>query len=97
MEDNKYVVFKREDWDKAEGQEDWPWWENLVTDAVVIRRQDIFSAPALDAYANSIRAALAVLEHDGGPSVISGQLQDIADYFSEQAAKAWIEQRKLPD
>jgi hypothetical protein len=68
-----------------------------VDDAVVIRRQDIFAPPALDAYANAIQC---VIELSKGSSVngasIKG-LQDVADYFHDEAAKSWAEQRKLPD
>lgn len=68
-------------------------------DAVVIRRQDVFAPPALDAYASAIQVVIEML----GQCIpieenlaLSG-LQDIADYFHEQAAKAWNEQRKVPD
>lgn len=90
MGDNKYIVFKREEF-MAEGT------AAEVEDAVVIRRQDIFAPPALDAYANAIAV---VIEMSKGSSIDGHSiktLQDIADYFADQAAKAWTEQRKLPD
>lgn len=70
-----------------------------VPDAVVIRRQDVFSAPALDAYASAIQVALEVLSATAMAGNVDGldELRDIADFFSDQAAKAWAEQRKLPD
>lgn len=67
-----------------------------LDDAVVIRRQDVFAAPALDAYANSIQVALML--DPGNEHAI--RLREIADYFSEQAAKSWDNNghpRKLPD
>lgn len=54
-----------------------------IDDAVVIRRQDVFSTPALDAYYFVLR----LLE----------RLQDIADHFHTQAQLAWNTDRKLPD
>ena len=71
-----------------------------VDDAVVIRRQDVFAPPALDAYANAIQTSLEILRHSAGVTyegVDVERLQEVADYFSDQAAKAWTEQRKLPD
>lgn len=68
-----------------------------VEDAVVIRRQDIFAPPALDAYSNAMQTAIEVLTNGGAPSGRTENLQKIADYFHDQAAKAWTEQRKLPD
>lgn len=83
----KYLVFKNDA--GAPGE--------LVDDAVVIRRQDIFAPPALDAYANALQTAIEVLTNSSAPSGRTAQLQDIADYFSDQAAKSWSEQRRLPD
>lgn len=68
-----------------------------VDDAVVIRRQDMFAPPALDCYANAIQTCVEVLCNGGPPSGKTMQLQQIADYFHDQAAKSWTEQRKLPD
>lgn len=97
---DKYIVFKKAEWDDKVG------WSPMfdipepVEDAVVIRRQDVFAPPALDAYANAIQTAVEVMSGfgitPGGSSPID-QLRDIADYFHDQAAKAWAEQRKLPD
>lgn len=70
-----------------------------VEDAVVIRRQDVFAPPALDAYANAMAVVIETLrsadvQYEG---VRVDRLQEIADYFADQAAKAWTESRKLPD
>lgn len=80
----KYMVFKNEA--GAPGE--------LVEDAVVIRRQDKFAPPALDAYANAITM---VIEAGNLALPARQRLQQIADYFHDQAAKAWGESRKLPD
>jgi len=81
---DKYLVFKNEG--GSPGEE--------VEDAVVIRRQDKFAPPALDAYANAITMVIEA----GNLALPSRQrLQSIADYFHDQASKAWTESRKLPD
>jgi hypothetical protein len=78
--DQKYIVYK------VTGEP--------VPDAVVIRRQDVFAPPALDAYANAITVVI-----ESGCLAIEDRrrLQGVADYFHDQAAKSWSEQRKLPD
>lgn len=101
---NKYVVFKREDWDAHRDQPGCMPEDLEVDDAVVIRRQDVFAPPALDAYANLITAALAVAQDVSGhipgvdeePGSVK-RLREIADYFHEQAALAWDTHRELPD
>lgn len=71
--------------------------EEAVPDAVVIRRQDIFAAPALEAYANAITCVIDVLSNQSDPSGKTKDLRDIADYFHEQAEKSYDGTRKLPD
>lgn len=99
---DKYVIFKKAEFD---------WWYNrlghqaplsppeLVRDGVVIRRQDIFSPPALDAYANAITIALQVAKElpDDPQRPVWHDLRQIADYFRDQAEQAWDTDRKLPD
>jgi hypothetical protein len=96
----KYVVAKTEDFDR--------WWDdvgygmpdlNVIPDAVVIRRQDIFAPPALDAYANGIRVAIEAMKSDnaGYNDKVVERLEDIAQYFHEQALLAWETDRKVPD
>lgn len=91
IKDEKYVVFKRSDLAGL------PFPEHIqaVPDAVVMRRQDVFSPPALDAYANGIQVALTIckalfIEPPEG-------LQEKADYFHQQAVAAWEADRKIPD
>lgn len=90
----KYVIFKYEDFHSwaAEFDQDCP---EMVRDAVVIRRQDIFAAPALDAYANSILIAAEIL---GEGSDDYPRLLDTANFFHDQASRSWqTPNRKLPD
>jgi hypothetical protein len=69
-----------------------------LSDAVVIRRQDVFAPPALDAYASGIAVALEVLTAAGhGESEGAKHLRSVADYFHEQAQASWDTHRKLPD
>lgn len=79
-----------------------------VPDAVVIRRQDSFAPPALDAYANGIQAVIEtykslekVIWGNEEPlpefTAVLDNLQSKADYFHSQAALAWSADRKLPD
>lgn len=99
--DDKYIVFKRDEFTN------WLYTVNPgpgidpVMDAVVIRRQDVFAPPALDTYANGIQIAIEAMLGVGtdNPSPIPGvhRLQDIADYFHRQAAASWQSVRKLPD
>lgn len=77
--DEKYVVFKREDFDSLVneisflcscGRGRTETIENviaksLIDDAVVIRRQDVFAPPAFDAYANSIMVTIEALKERG--------------------------------
>lgn len=70
MNDEKYIVFKRKDFDQLR--------EKLISvelptivdrvldlppveDAVVIRKQDVFAGPALHAYASSIQTVIELL------------------------------------
>jgi hypothetical protein len=97
---DKYAVFKREEWEQ--------WFHNLasmadppspseVEDAVVIRRQDVFAPPALDAYANAITVALELIVEGVSSSDRAKRLRHIADYFHQQAELAWNTERKVPD
>lgn len=63
-----------------------------IDDAVVIRRQDLFAAPALHGYAASIDVAIRM----GDPASMR-DLKAVADYFHEQAVLADAESYKLPD
>lgn len=98
MEEGKYITFKRDEFEKwLAPQEPVPSLPQAVMDAVVIRRQDVFSPPAFDAYANAIQVVIEILTQGTESSGKTADLRQTADYFSEQAAKAWQERRKLPD
>jgi len=91
MLDDKYVVFKSEDFlDETVLPTD----VEPITDAVVIRRQDMFAPPALHVYANSIAMAVKMIDINAAERK---PLQAIADYFHEQAVLAEAEAWKWPD
>lgn len=97
---SKYIVFKQDEFDRwanSLGENDMERMPLGLQDAVVIRRQDVFAPPALDAYANAMQTCVEVLCNGSKPTGTAERLQDIADYFHDQAAKSWTEQRKLPD
>lgn len=113
VENEKYIVFKLEEFKefllKAHTLIDCGWahdggdlekWVDhiMVSDAVVIRRQDVFAPPALDTYANSILATVEALKTSASPDTgLICRLTGISDYFHDQATTAWDEVRKLPD
>lgn len=73
-----------------------------VEDAVVIRRQDVFAAPAFYTYANSIDVALRVLRFlfplQSEETVEMATLQETADYFHQQSElAATAVTKKFPD
>lgn len=102
MSDNKYITFKREDWDSMHERHASIYHNTLkaledeaLEDAVVIRTQDAFAAAALHTYANSIAVAARCIG-ELAPST-SQRLQKIADYFHERAVEASDVKTKLPD
>ena len=109
VDDNKFIVFNRDEFTKALYSEEMKLALNVMPlsldDAVVIRRRDVFAPPALDAYANNIVStieALKTIKDRVGKLPLSititiDRLQEIADYFHAQANLAWQENRKLPD
>ena len=104
MQDDKYVVIKKEDcgklWQMLGGVPSQEFMDTLVVhDATVIRGQDLFAAPALHTYANSIGVAIAILEDltwDDDNDPTKG-LQEVADYFHQRAVEAEEIGYKLPD
>lgn len=92
VRDEKYIVFKRVDNTGGINIYGEP-----LEDAVVIRKQDVFAPPALDAYANSIMVVIEALKVTGSEPGLVPRLQKIADYFRAQAEDAYDMQRKLPD
>ena len=100
MSDEKYVTFKREDiytFLRTVPAHQQMIFDGLgereLPDAVVIRRQDLFAAPALDTYASMI----AMVAGNISDPDQSKELLAIADYFADQARLAHEEGKKLPD
>jgi len=98
-DDDKYITFKRSEFNRWWGQgsvggtiHDVPAPEELF-DAVVIRRQDLFASPCLATYANMIALVARHLPDKDQ----SDDLLAIADYFERQAILAADEGHKLPD
>lgn len=112
MKDEKYVVFRRGDWEK--------FCRRLATDhqlsinngdalrdAVVIRTHDIFATQGLWAYAHQIQTLLEltrVTAREIGGGLLDGQvtaLEGVRDYFHDRAQEAEEimvrGQAKLPD
>lgn len=100
--DVKYIVFKRDEFNKWWQQivatdEDYKvTWPSPVTDAVVIRKQDVFAPPALDAYANSIAVVIQLLNQMEEHADTVAALSSVADYFHSAAAESWQMSRKTP-
>ena len=72
-----------------------------VADAVVIRRQDVFAAPALYAYASTIQTALEIIEvaklgREAGLDIDTNQLRELAEFFAYQAHIAHEAHGKVP-
>lgn len=98
VDDSKYVVFKRVDVEPYLVVSGSKLLQKVLDDAVVIREQDVFAPPALDAYANVILAFVEAVESvDTVPMEETKRLREIADYFHERAVSAWDRDRKLPD
>lgn len=104
----KYVVFKREDYEREMGQAqispNKSYFDAIeVPDAVVIRRQDVFASPAFDSYSNTILAAAETIRYSAGTldnDILQKQLaklNEVADYFHEQAELSAHVNKKLPD
>lgn len=103
----KYVVFKKSEWDEVmkpylgqQGARGYPVpLPDEVEDAVVMRRQDVFAAPAFRVYANSMAASMVVAAKLVAPGLHleSETISKIARYFQEQADLSEQEDRKVPD
>jgi len=95
VKDEKYLVFRRVTDPAGIGEQ--------IHDAVVIRKQDVFAPPALEAYANAIQCVIQTLRSiDNGmqqswSNDTLRNLQKIVDYFHAQAEDAYDMERKLPD
>jgi hypothetical protein len=96
MPDEKYIVFKRSEWDTWNGRTG-PRPSPLL-DAVVIRTGDAFATGGLWAYAHNIRTVmeLKMLEWEE-----RARCENVAQYFADRAmeAQAILEtgKAKIPD
>jgi len=109
MEEEKYVVFKKDEWEAhllAIRQindplmpRDLPPLPEQVEDAVVLRLQDVFTRPALYAYANGIQNAVDILMGFGGDLMAEEckRLITIADRIIDIVNADENRQTKLPD
>lgn len=85
VKDEKYIVFKRSDWEEASQNLGSAWVPEPVEDAVVIRTRDIYAGPALHAYAHAAMTTLEFLP-EGSPSRDS--IDQVVNYFLDRAAQA---------
>lgn len=103
----KYIVFKREDWINRSKNGLTMLEGNAVEDAVVIRRQDMAAPPIFDAYSNFYLATAEMLKTLGEGTMETlfehgalqegiDKCQELADYFHLQAVAAWDTNRKFP-
>lgn len=101
---NKYVVLKREDFNKcmmalrlevsASIVEDIS--NKALDDCVVIRKKDVFSATALYAYAGAITSAREILMELGASQEQLDHMSRIADYFAGEADEARKTHGRIP-
>lgn len=92
MRDDKYVVFKRAEWETFEetlgqwiprpGTQPIP---SELEDAVVIRTGDVFAPAGLHAYAHLVHFCIELANFD---PAIKKQLETTRDYFLERAYEA---------
>lgn len=105
MDDSKYVVFKRDEFDQELGRiighdlREVKFHE-LQLDAIVLRMQDRFSAPAMQAYFDAVSNALEVLEDFGIISVpaVLKDLEVLRDWaFNTTQDARNYKYKKIPD
>lgn len=109
MQDNKYIVFKREEFVDAftvlfDGRPTERsivannWIEDYaVTDATVLRPNDIFTAPTLHAYVGAVTTAIEIYERVLDIAA-PAQLAEARDYFMNRAEEAdHTGSRRFPD
>jgi hypothetical protein len=110
----KYAVFKWEDLNPSMEGGDTPGLTlinvldvGILEDAVVIRRQDVFAAPAFAEYAGQINTFLdamntmvemgAISALDERFSTMMAELEEKAEYFMAQSVLAYETESKIPD
>jgi hypothetical protein len=105
LDNDKYVVFKKQEFDAWWGETREDMNQRLghfaLEDAVVIRLQDVFAGPGLYAYANAIQTAIDLQDMEGcgdlGPERTE-QLLQLRDFFAAMAQLAVDRSdKKIPD
>lgn len=99
---DKYVVFKKEDYDRFNKHNNDPNHEpRNLDDAVVIRSQDVFAGPGLHAYAGVVQTAIDLTKMEFGFSDGDDEiahLEHLRDFFHSKAVDADESPiKKLPD
>lgn len=81
--------------------------QDVIKDAVVIRRQDIAAPPIFDAYSNfylAMKDMLVSLSENGTEQLFNhgvldrmiAKCDELATYFHEQSTASWNADRKFP-
>lgn len=93
VQDEKYVVFKRDDWENFKRNTIFDYHPQAthgepdpIEDATVLRPNDIFTPVALHAYVGAVQSAIEVHEVAGRP--VPQALYDARDYFLDRAEEA---------
>lgn len=114
MQNDKYLVFKREEFMEfiqelidrnIDPAATTPKTIGALEDAIVIRRQDVFAAPGLYAYAHTIQTFIDAINfsedwyaamHSRTPDI--EKLEQLRDFFAEMAMMAeQYPSKKIPD
>lgn len=94
----KYVVFKRDEFNDFLKHEPNAGIPNPVSDAAVMRTQDIFCAAGATAYANAIQLAVELHVQSGNGFLEDEQLENLyaaRDYFFQVAREAEYRAQRL--
>lgn len=99
MNESKYIVFKRDEFDQSFGIGRVPAAKE-VEDVAAFRLQDRFSAPAIQAYFDAVSNVLEVLEEFGMPddNLTIEDLTILRDWAFEMAQRArTYKDKKIPE
>lgn len=90
----KYVVFKAEEYEEYRERGEEP---PMLDDAEVIRHQDVFAAPALLTYANSVAVSIETLSPFWGKLVQYGTETDEGTALAHQVAETMSILKEIAD
>lgn len=104
VQDEKYVVFKRDDWENFKRDTIFDYHPQAtygepdpIEDATVLRPNDIFTAPTLHAYVGAVTTAIEIYERVLDIAA-PAQLAEARDYFMNRAEEAdHTGSRRFPD